>query len=393
MFKVEVILTSFLWMMLVRTMKAEEVEQDNEAPALFELNQDKMFKPVVALETWATYSSGEKNGEGLCDERTDVYFRRFRFGATGQPYPFLKYSFVLHSDRVGEDIFASTKGSYKGVGLLYAYTTLKLLKNSDALNLHLGHFWAGVSRDFITSSWSVSGLDRFYSTYYQRYFIAGTGNGITSGVALGGVQNFDNMGISYRVGVYEPDAYLSAEHSSRLYTGRAMWTIGDPEQTNYKYLLSGNQWCNRRGVTLGVGASTQQDGVVSDSLLFDHSSSYGADVLFNYDGLAVQCEYYMMQRCATDYNTFEGSMFNIRMSYNIKVKSTFVEPIISYDTYQGTGDKALFRLVGDDSTVDLGVNWYLNKDKLKLALHYVMQEGSAACNIGDYLGAVFQFKL
>ncbi|MDA3852839.1 MAG: hypothetical protein PF444_01145, partial [Bacteroidales bacterium] len=337
--------------------------------------------------------NNEEDETALCDERSDVYLRRFRFGASGQPYSFLKYSFMLHVDRIGEDEFSATKGSYKGVGLWNAYTTIKALTKSELLNVHLGYFWAAVSRDFMTAPWTVGSFDKSYSTYYLRHFITGAGNGITSGVALGGLKNFDRMGLNYRVGIYNPQSYLSAAYSSRLYTGRVMWSLGDPEQKKYKYMLSGNHWSKRNGVTLGVGASSQKDGKLSETLFFDQSWTYGGDLLVNYGGWSLTAEYYKMGRNAKAYDAFEGTAINLRAGYNIKIKSTFIEPNISYDSYQASGDESLYKFVGDDNTFDVGVNWYLNKDKLKVALHYVMQEGSAACNSGDYMGLALQFKL
>ena len=57
------------------------------------------------------------------------------------------------------------------------------------------------------------------------------------------------------------------------------------------------------------------------------------------------------------------------------------------------GTSSLFNHIGDDYTFDIGANWYINKDKLKLAMHYVIQNGSASTNTGNYLGVGFQFKL
>lgn len=366
-----------------------DLSENVQTISSLQLDKANMFKPIVALEAWATYSSGESE----CVDRTDVNLRRFRFGASGQPYAFLKYSFMMHFDRIGEDGFASTKGSYNGVGLWNAYATVKVLKNSELLNLHVGYFWAAVSREFMTSTWAVGSFDKSYSSYYLRHFVTGAGNGITSGIALGGVKNFDHMGLSYRIGTYEPGAYLSADCSSRLYTGRVMWSIGEPEATSYKYMTGGNRWSKRKGVTLALGGSTQSDGALSETLDFDHSWTYGADVLWDYGPLSITGEYYVMGRESEGYEAFEAITYNVRAGCNFNFKSTFIEPNVSFNHYQSSGDAELYKFIGDDSTLDLGVNWYLNKDKLKLSLHYVMQDGSAASNTGDYIGAGFQFRL
>jgi hypothetical protein len=94
--------------------KAQEVKKKGENPDPFTLNKEKMFKPYFAIETWATYTMGEEKNSTTYSDRADVLLRRMRFGGSGNPYPWLKYSFQMHVDRLGEDAYAATKGSYGG---------------------------------------------------------------------------------------------------------------------------------------------------------------------------------------------------------------------------------------------------------------------------------------
>lgn len=357
------------------------------------INKDKIFKPIVGLESWATYSINEKKNGKEYKNRADFSFRRIRFGACGNPYSWLSYSFQFTTDRLGEDCYASTKGSYNGLNLWNAYITAKLLKNSEFLNIHAGYFWAAISREYNTSPWAIGSFDKTRACWYMRNFITGTGNGIESGIAIGGLKNVKNFGISYRIGTYEPEAYSSAEYACRLYTGRLMFSFGDPEQVKYKYMLSGNQWRKRNGVTLGFGASTQSDGRLTDTLYFDKSIAYGADILINYKGLRIDGEYFKFNRTAKNYKDYNGTQWHVLMGYSFKLGKQYLEPTVTCDEYEGEGTKALFKHIGDDNTFDAGVNWYLNKDKLKLALHYVIQDGSASSNTGDYIGFSCQLKL
>lgn len=377
------------------TVKAQETwknETASKSPFL-EVNKEKMFIPVIALESWATYSMGEeKNGTEYAN-RGDMSFRRFRFGAGGAPYSWLKYSFQLHIDRLGEDAYASTKGSYGDVDIWNAYITAKLLKESDLLNLHAGYYWAAISREFNTSPWAVGSFDKTRANWYMRNFITGTGNGIESGIGLGGLKNFEKFGISYRIGTYEPKLYASTKYASRLYTGRIMFSFGDPEETSYKYMLSGNQWRKRNGVTLGLGASTQSDGKLTDTTFFDQSIAYGADILVNYKGLRIDGEYFKFNRKAANTDDFDGTEWHIRVGYSLIIADRYIEPVITYEKFEGKGAKNLYKYIGDDKTFDFGVNWYVNKDKLKLALHYVIQDGSISSNKGDYIGLACQFRL
>ncbi len=371
---------------------AQNTEAEETSPFL-EVNKDKLFKPIFAIETWATYSMNEGQKEDECTDRGDIMLRRFRFGGSGNPYSWLKYSFQLHFDRIGEDSFSSTKGSYSGVGLWNAYITAKLLKNSELLNLHAGYFWAAISRDYMTSPWAVGSFDKTRATFYLRNFVTGTGNGITSGIALGGIKNFKNFGISYRVGSYEPSAYENNDHADRLYTGRIMFSFGDPEQKSYKYMVSGQQWRKRNGVTVGFGGSTQINGYLNDTTCFSNSKAYGADILINYVGLSIDGEYFLMKRSAKGFDDFDGTQWHIRGGYSFIFKNKYIEPYVSYERYNGEGSSALYKYIGDDTSFDVGINWYLNKDKLKLALHYIIQDGDTNTNTGNILGLACQFRL
>ncbi len=121
------------------------------------------FTPIVVLETWATYSMDEeKDGEQYANQ-LDVYLRRMRFGAKGQLAPWLYYNFQLHYDRLGENFYAITKGSDKGqIGVWNAYLTAKLLKSSEALNLHVGYYWAAISPEYNNCPWVVSLLTKHF---------------------------------------------------------------------------------------------------------------------------------------------------------------------------------------------------------------------------------------
>ena len=375
---------------------AQEKQNEEVVPGIFNnlsLNTEKAFKPNIAFETWGTYNIAKGENASETANRFDVSFRRLRLGASGNPYPWLNYTFYFYMDRQGEDDYAFTKGSYGGIGIWNAFITAKLFKDSDLLNLHAGYFWAAVSREYNTSPWAVSSYDKTQTAWYLRNFVTGKGNGIESGIALGGLKNFEGFGMIYRIGTYEPQKYISAEKGSRLFTGRIMFSIGEPEQNNYKYMLSGNQWGKRKGVTFGFGASTQSNGALTDTSFWNNSSTFGADILIDYKSLRIDGEYFFLKRTAGYMNNFNGTEFHFRGSYLINFHKTFVEPSFTYQKYDGDGNKSLYKYIGIDETYDFGVNWYLDKQKLKLALHYVLQQGSLSAGLGDYIGVACQIKL
>lgn len=368
-------------------------QAQDEASKPFTLGQfqkDKAFTPVVAVQSWLTYSMNEEKSGVEYADRFNASFRRLRFGAKGSPYSWLSYEIELNLDRLGEDSYAATKGSYKGLDIWKAYLSAKLVK-SDLVYFHAGYYWAAISRDFNTSPWAVSSYDKTTSDQYLRNFMTGKGNGIESGFGFGGLKNYDGFGFSYRVGAFSPAAYASKEHFSPLLTGRLMLSFGDPEQKTYSYMLTGNHWNKRNGVTIAFGGAKQ--GKTDTGTIFDASKAYGTDIMATLGGFKVEAEYYKMKRELAGYDDFDGKEWFVRCGYNFVFKSTFIEPTVTYDSYEGEGEKTLFSSIGTDKTLDLGVNWYLNNDKLKLGAHYLNQKGSVSSNVGDIIGLSLQVRL
>lgn len=378
------------------TMFPLTIKGANENPNKELLRSDLIvFKPIVAFQTYATFSMIDAQTGTDKANQTDVEFRRIRFGASGAPYKRLKYNFQLHFDRLGESVYSFAKGNYGGVKVWNAYLSYQLLNQNALLNLHLGYFWAATSREYNTSPWAIGSFDKVRATWYLRHFMSGKGNGIESGVGLGGLKNFDHWGMNYRIGTYETDAYSSISFSNRLYTARVAFSIGELEQKKYKYMLSGNQWGKRNGITLGFGGSTQKNGMLdsNSSLFFKKSLTYGADILFDYKGFRFDAEYFLLKREVQNSESFHGSEWHIRAGYLIPVKGKLIEPSITYDYYEGNGNRLVYKYIGDDCTLDIGVNYYLNKDKLKLSAHYMMQNGTVNSNTGDLLGMSCIYRL
>lgn len=365
---------------------------DEETFSFAKFQKDKAFSPVVGVESWLTYSMNEqKNGVEYVN-RADASLRRVRFGAKGSPYNWLSYAIELNLDRLGEDPNASTKGSYNGLDIWKAFVTAKLTRD-DLIHLHIGYYWAAIALDYVTSPWTVSSFDKTRADWYLRNFMTGRGNGIESGFGFGGLKNFDGFGVNYQIGAFSPAAFSGKEYANPLFTGRLMLSFGNPEQKTYKIRHSGNHWNTRNGVTVGLGGATMGKVDNGSGTAFDQSNAYGADISATNGGLKVEGEYFKMKRKATGLDDYNGTEWFIRCSYNIPVKSTFVEPTFTYEQYEGKGASSLYKYIGDDKTFDIGVNWYLNKDKLKMSAHYVNQKGSTSSNVGDYFGLAFQVRL
>jgi hypothetical protein len=73
----------------------------------------------------------------------------------------------------------------------------------------------------------------------------------------------------------------------------------------------------------------------------------------------------------------------VRAAYAIPVKKTFVEPSAMFTRFEGD-DNSAANPSGEDQQLDLGVNWYLQKNNVKIGLHWILQDGTYKSN---YQGA------
>ncbi|WP_075601651.1 porin [Saccharicrinis aurantiacus] len=382
-----------IFLLIITFQVARAAEEENEINPFIKLDKNKLFQPVLDLEFWYVYSMNEKqSGEEVYD-RSDAMFRRVRIGAKGNPTPWLNYIFRFSADRVGEDVYTAVKGSYNGISVWNGYFTIKPLSDKNLLNIHMGYFWTGVSREFTNSPWNVASLDKTRSNYYLRHFVSGKGNGIESGIALGGIKNFNKCAISYRTGVYEPSAYSCSNYGNKLFTGRAVLTIGDGEQSKYSYMVPANNWRKTKSISIGLGGSSQQNGKLCDSVLFKTSYTYGADLLVCYKGIRIEGECFAMKREDQAKQKIDAITWYARASYNFIIANKYIEAVVCYDSYDASGSKSVYKFIGDDNSLDMGLNWYLSKDKLKLALHYIIQDGTTSPNLGNYIGTALQFRL
>lgn len=383
---------SLLLLSIISPTVVQSQSEKNNTFTFTEFQKDKAFQPVVAVESWLTYTMNAGNEDADYTNRASASFHRLRFGAKGSPYSWLSYAIEFSLDRLGEDPYSAVRGSYNGLDIWKALVTAKLSKN-DLLHLHAGYYWAAISLDYTTSPWAVSSFDKPRSDWYLRNFMTGKGNGIETGIGLGGLKNFDGFGINYQLGAFAPSAFHGTEHANPLLTGRVMFSFGDPEQKTYKIRHSGNHWNSRNSLTIGFGGATIGEVDNGSNIAFDRANAYGADISATKGGFKVEAEYYKMNREYSGSPDFEGTEWFVRLGYNIPFKGTFVEPSVSYDHYEGEGESSLFRFIGDDATFDAGVNWYLNRDKLKLSLHYLNQHGSISENLGDFIGMALQVRL
>ncbi len=388
------------------------------------IKEDFKLKPFMMVQLWSTYTTGqqvfnaEKGVYEPVDDRLNIQLRRARLGFRAQPYDQLKFTVVGFYDLIGRDAFAGTIGGYNpqnssagsspDFGIWDAFFTWKILKNSEALNLVGGYFRPQLSRESITSGWSVNSFEKSMSQTYIRKHLVGTAPGRAAGLNLGGTLLSEGLfGLNYNVGLFNPVRRTSSQFASAgrryapLLVGRAVVYLGDPEQTTYQIGYDINYYNQRKGLSIGFGGSIQ-----GQTDVFDRSQALSGDFLLNYGPFSLDGDFNFMQRQGSrllpgtkevrefTYSTNTG---HLRAGYNlILADKYFLEPAFMVMQFHGgqtleaqADAEAVNAYSGSESTYDLGINWYLNQKHLKLMLHHTWQAGDPGEGCEGFAGNAF----
>lgn len=371
-------------------------------------------------------------GETVPDPRADLYFRRARLGLRGLAYTNLEYLIWFAYDNLGKDPYTATLGSGQPLANNTfqpwdAFLTYRL--DSTWANITAGLFRPHLGREFVISYTGILGLEKNLNHYYLRNHVTQRPSGRETGVNIGGQFNDTTRGygFNYNVGAFDATqergtastALNGALSQAPLFAGRLGFTLGQPENKDYKISYDVNYFGARKGLSLAAFGSYQgavderftvDSGQVTNRTLiynggFKANSSLGGDLLVNWAGWTVGAEYALLQRTfgdvfrsrwrqrATDTATirsrfarsgmprelrdFRDRVYSVYAGYSIPIGETqFLEPSALFSRFEGDpdGGSPVYNL-GEDQVIDLGVNWYVKKNTLKLSLHYLMQEG------------------
>ncbi|MCB0550624.1 MAG: hypothetical protein KDD19_23845 [Phaeodactylibacter sp.] len=364
------------------------------------------IEPYMMIQLWSSYSTGqevyhpERNRYEGVDSRFNVQLRRVRLGFKAEPYEGLQFNVVGAYDLIGRDVLSGqvgggNNGSLPEFGIWDAYFQWRLKKGSEAFNLVGGYFRPQLSRESITSGWSVNSMEKAMSQGYIRRHLVGTGPGRALGLNLGGLLLADNgqLGFNYNLGIFNPLTLANNGNSvgndfAPLVVGRAVVYLGDPEMEKYKIGYDINYYGQRKGLAIGAGGSWQ-----GQTEAFTRSYAASTDFLFNWGPLNIDGEWNFMWREGSRLPadeversfTYNSNTGHLRLGYNIIAgKKAFLEPAFMVMQFNGAKDltgqadaKAIGASSGTERTYDAGINWYLNKKHLKLMLHYTWREGDA----------------
>jgi hypothetical protein len=324
----------------------------------------------------------------------------------------MDFLFSFAFDNLGKDPYTGTIG------------TPQKLENTefrvwDAYFMyHLDSTWANVSfglqrpvvsREYTSPYTGVTSLEYALTFYYLRDHLTTRPSARESGINIGGQYTDSNRiwGIVYNAGVFDATQEKTSDLAgsanwSPLVTGRLGFSIGQPESQYHKLSYDINAFGKRKGVTLAGYTTwqgqTDEKCVLRDTTIqgvfsakgykggFKQNTTVGADLLANYLGLPLDGEYSVLKREFSDafqaasktFVTATGytdKVWHVRAGYSIPVFGThFIEPAVLYTEFDGDKNSVNYP-AGRDKILDAGVNWYVNKNNLKLSLHWLNQSG------------------
>lgn len=415
--KISLFIVSFLFSTAVSSQSTVDtvvVKRPLRQAHWLEKNASFRIQTTAMMQLWSVYSTGfdiyntTTQQYERVDDRFNLSFRRARLVFAGEPYPRLKFTIATFFDQAGRDILSSgigvTNKADPAVGIWDAFVQWKISSKTEALHLVAGWFRPQMQRESITSAWTVNSFEKSGSQSYLRRHLVGTGPGRAAGLTLGGLLQQKNIGLQYHLGVFNPittgySASSSGASFSPLLTARTVLFFGEPEMTNYGISYVINKIGQRHGLSLDFNAAYQ-----GKTDLFESSNAWGPGILLNWGPWTLDGEWIWMQRSGSrtlsggDTRSFttEMSTGHVRMGYTFIMKRFALEPVAMATVFEGAmlaaeqaDAKAAGSSAGAERTYDVGLNWYLNGNQLRLMLNYTFRQGDAGdagpgATVNDY---------
>ena len=389
----------------------------NAAPKFY-FGEGKELEIFFMNQLWGVYTMDRVENGTKYDNRMDFFLRRSRVGFQGKITEDLSWRVWFAYDNVGLDPHTAITRNGK-IGLVGVNTNNKEFYIWDAMftyalhknwaNITVGYFRPQVGRESITAGFEVLSFEKALTNFYPRAHLTGTGPGRETGINIGGLYNDEKikLGLNYNFGVFNVDKFSGGTGGDNLlYTARVAVSYGDPEMKKYGMGYKVNYFGKRNGITFAVNYAYQGRGVNFSNLAisssgpayFKNNQMLGFDILANYKDFTFNAEYDELKRSFDDSTKdFKDKVWHVRGGYNFTLPNkTILEPTITYAEWQG--DKTSLNGNGNFKATDVGLNWYIKQNNMKLNLHYVKQTGTAKSaynpdgksKAGDYIGVGLQ---
>ncbi len=345
-----------------------------------DVGEGKELTITQAVQVW-NIASFKMSAPDAVDSRNDLYVRRGRFGLEGKFRADMSFNLSVAYDGIGKDPFTPTAGTANAGDNrdLFIWDASWIWSFSPGANLVLGYFRPQVGKEQMGSEFYVISLDKSLADVQPRQHLLARSTGRETGVNLGGLFLSDGWSVNYNAGMFDPSNKSiigNGTEWSPLLTGRVALSIGDPEMTKYKISYVQSYYGRRNGATIGINAARQ-----GGTEVFSSNALYGADMLANYGSFDFNAEYDWMYRGTIlgvgIENPTTDKVYSAKAGYSITVsEDEAVEPTIMATGERAVENGAVHATNGYTGSIsrelyDIGLNWLIDRDKLKLNLHYV----------------------
>ncbi len=378
------------------------------------------------------------NVTGIKETKADLYIRRGRFGFKGHLMKNLAFKIWFAHDNLGKDDVNPVdiaRGAVKTKGLTYsklevwdAFFTWSY--NKTWANISFGYFRPQIGKESITSGFNVLSYEKGLPNFYVRRHIIGkpdkgkneaygraSGNGRIFLINWGGLYKASGWSLNWNFGIGDNQNYTTKNDWSPLWSARVALSIGDPEMKKYKMGYKQTYFGKRHGVTIGLNFAHQGEGTdrkarkynSSGTLIrdakFDKNEMYGIDILANWGPVDLAGEYDILKRDWSNgqVGSFSGKSYTdkvwiVKAGYLYKLPNgQFIQPTVSYSVFDPDSNGNSIYGKKKNTWWDVGINWYIKKQRAKLILHYssgkVENYSGSKDAKASYVGLGFQFKI
>lgn len=332
-----------------------------------ELNQYIQYWNVVTL----------RNADTDVDPRIDPHIRRGRLGLSGRMGDHWLFNASFAYDGIGKDSSTTSAGipNAEDNQTFFPRDILLTYRAHPLLNFTIGYFRPRAGKESIYSSSFNISQEKGFPSYQPRFHITGRGIGRETGINIGGLMERRNFSWLYDLGFFDanhPNIRGGGPLWSPLFAGRTVFMFGDREMTEYLTTYFQSGYGQRKGISIGGSGAYH-----AQSNLFRNNGIVAAEFQLNYGPLDVVGEYMWMFRDSPEgggYRQTIDDCFVIKAAYNIIVQhKSIVQFCVMYsgetpDGYLGTGRNNFTNAIFQRQWAT-GVNWLVNRDKLKFGLH------------------------
>lgn len=370
--------------------------------ARFTLPNDGFMEVNLYLQWWNVLSLRFAGFDG--PPRYDAFIRRGRLGTTGRITPRLFYNATFAYDGVGKDSLSAAAGVPNAEDNTTFFPRDVFLSYSahPLFNLTVGYFRPRAGKESFYSSSFVVSQEKSWASFQPRFHLVGRGIGRETGINLGGLKNWSRFGLMYDVGLFDCNhPRIVGDNSiwTPLLTGRIVAFIGDPEVSEYTLTFYQSGYGRRKGLSIGANIGYQ-----AHTQLFRDNTLTGVDAQLNYGPLDVLFEYNWLYRKNT-LNTdgplaTTDRMLTFKVAWNVLMPNqTILQGNFMYSDEQAdplfTDKQNPFTGADAQWVIDIGVNYLLRRDRLKVGLHYFTGRKAtfAPLDIYRYINASVQFMM